>query len=100
MQSGCAILISKLIITSAGVPYVKVHHDILLILEDMFKESKVAEVVPEILSTSYLGPDPAKFALSKAQIYEPNCAKSGTSRTLLVAIAFGCSLVLSIMGLR
>ncbi|KAL3770554.1 hypothetical protein ACHAWU_007826 [Discostella pseudostelligera] len=94
-SNGCAIVISKLLVTSVGVPNVEAHHDILLVLNDLFKEKRVVEVMPEVLATSYLGPDPKELELSTLRNFETNSAGiSGAYHTTLVVILLICSLIL------
>lgn len=94
-SNGCAIVISKLLVTSVGVPNVEAHHDILLVLNDLFKEKRVVEVMPEVLATSYLGPDPNELELSTIRNFETISAGiSGAYHTTLVVILLICSLIL------
>jgi hypothetical protein len=60
---GCAVLSTKLLVTSIGVPVNKVHSDVLMLLNDAFKEGAFAEIIPELVLTAYVGPDPEEYQL-------------------------------------
>ncbi|KAL3826888.1 hypothetical protein ACHAXA_000856 [Cyclostephanos tholiformis] len=89
----CAILNTKLLVTSIGVPILKVRADMLTILSDAFRENIFLELIPELSATSYLGPDPDALVLSAETEYAMN-AESGASKGLIVAFSFGCALLL------
>ena len=61
------MLNSKLLATAVGSTpeksTEKIHHDILEVLADAFKEGMFLEFLPEILTISFLGPDPNSPAL-------------------------------------
>jgi hypothetical protein len=90
---GCAILNTKLLVTSIGVPISKVHTDILTLLSDAFRENIFLEFIPELLAASYLGPDPEALILS-AETEDAIDAKSGASKTLVVVFSLGCAILL------
>jgi hypothetical protein len=89
----CAILNTKLLVTSIGVPNSKVHTDILNLLSAAFREKIFIEFVPELLTTSYLGPDPEALTLpSEAEVVVN--AESRASKTLVVMFSLGCAMLL------
>ena len=89
----CAILNTKLLVTSIGVPNTKVHTDVLKLLSDAFREEIFLEFIPELLTASYLGPDPEALILSSEAEDAVN-AESGASKTLVAVFSLGCALLL------
>ena len=89
----CAILNTKLLVTSIGVPNAKVHTDVLKLLSDAFREEIFLEFMPELLTASYLGPDPEALILSSEAEDAVN-AESGASKTLVAVFSLGCALLL------
>ena len=90
------MLTTELLVTTNtnGVPKSQVHRDILTVLEDAFKENVFTELIPEIVTTSYLGPNPEAVTFEKT--VEVQGSESGTSmKTLAVAIfSLGSALIL------
>ena len=84
---------TKLLVTSIGVPNSKVHTDILKLLSDAFREEIFLEFIPELLTASYLGPDPEALILSLETEDAVN-AESGASKTLVVLFSLGCAMLL------
>ncbi len=80
--------------TSVGVPISTVHDDILTILSDAFRENIFLEFIPELLATSYLGPDPDAVLLSAEAEDVVDDVESGASKSLIVAFSVGCALLL------
>ena len=90
------MLTTELLVTTNTnrVPKSQVHRDILTVLEDAFKENVFTELIPEIVTTSYLGPNPEAVTFEKT--VEVQGSESGTSmKTLAVAIfSLGSALIL------
>ena len=84
--------------TNNGVPISQVHRDILTVLEDALKENVFTEFIPEVVTTSYLGPNPEAVTLSSEETANVQASEhsGGTSmKTLAVAIfSLGCALIL------
>ena len=99
---GCEILNTRLLVTSIGAPISKVHTDILTVLSDAFRENIFIEFIPELLDTSFLGPDPEAMTVSAAaadaddSADADNAAGSDTTRTWVVALTIGCSMLIII----
>jgi hypothetical protein len=96
---GCAVLNTKLLITSIGMPPQKMHHDILLILANAFKENVFIEFIPELITAVYLGPDPDILVSSAAGGTEETHIESGkddvsSKTTVIILFAIGCSVLL------
>ncbi len=89
----CAIMNTKLLVTSTGVPNSKVHTDVLKLLSDAFREEIFLEFIPELLTASYLGPDPEAFMVLSETEDAVN-AESGASKTLVVVFSLGCAILL------
>lgn len=90
---GCAILYSKLLVTSVGpAPTQEVHRDVLMVLEDAFKEGAFTEFIPELVTTSYLGPDIDAATLSAEASSDAIDAGYGGSHQAL-AIIFSASCI-------
>lgn len=92
---GCAILTSKMLVTSVGVSVADVHRDILEVLADGFRENVLIEFLPELLSTSYLGPDLDAIALSSSGTEESGEA-SGSNSSVVAAVLF--SVFFAVLG--
>ncbi len=95
----CAILNTKLLVTSAGVSKSEVHHTILLALTSALNQSKFIESIPNLTTTSYLGPDPESLPLSSASLAAGMRMAGNTSAASGIAISIGCSLLLLIAAL-
>ena len=83
------MLSTKLLVTSVGVPINKVHSDVLMLLNDAFQEGAFVDIIPELLVTSYLGPDPEEFVVETVAL-PPSNSEGGTkksSRTIAVSFS-------------
>jgi hypothetical protein len=95
----CAILNTKLLVTSAGASKSEVHHTILLALTNALNQSKFIESIPNLTTTSYLGPDPESMTLPSASPATGMRMAGGTTTASVIAISIGCSLLLLISAL-
>jgi len=100
---GCAVLTTHLLVTTAGgaVPVPKMHNVILTVIVDAFSENIFAEFIPELLSTSYLGPDPGALTFSNKQTTLEERQKThagvgtrGFSSTAVIFLSLGSVLLL------
>jgi len=66
-ESGCAVLNTKLLVTSSGLATSNAHRDILSVLQEAFKESVFTEFIPELTTTLYLGPEPVVFSFVESE---------------------------------
>jgi len=66
-EQGCGVLNTKLLITSSGLATSHVHRDILSVLQESFKEGMFTEFIPELTTTSYLGPEPEVFSFIESE---------------------------------
>ena len=81
------MLSTKVLVTSVGVPINKVHSDVLMLLNDAFQQGAFVDIIPELLVTSYLGPDPEEFVET---VLPPSNTEGGTknsSRTIAVSFS-------------
>ena len=90
---------TKLLVTSAGVSQSEVHHTILLALTSALNQSKFIESIPNLTTTSYLGPDPESLPLSSASLATGMRMAGSTSAASGIVISIGCSLLLLIAAL-
>jgi hypothetical protein len=87
---GCIMLSTKLLVTSVGVPIIKVHSDVLMLLNDAFQEGAFVDIIPELLVTSYLGPDPEEFTVA----LPPSNSEGGTKKSSrTIAVSFSIAVV-------
>jgi hypothetical protein len=89
LAKDCAILTNKLLVTSVGVPIPEVHREILLLLSDAFQESIFVEFIPELVTTSYLGPDPEALIIDTGNALK---AENATSKALVVVFSIGLAM--------
>jgi len=66
-EQGCGVLNTKLLITSSGLSTSDVHRDILSVLQEAFKEGVFTEFIPELITTSYLGPEFEVFSFVESE---------------------------------
>ena len=83
-----------LVTTTSDIPMLEVHRDILKTLEAAFEENLFAEHIPEVVTTSYLGPEPDSLDLVLEA--EKGAAESGSSssNTVAVIVSFVCVMLL------
>ena len=95
----CAILNTKLLVTSGGRSKSEVHRTILLALTNALNQSKFIESIPNLTTTSYLGPDPESMTLSSKSLVAGMRVAGGRTTASVIAISIGCSLLLLISAL-
>lgn len=89
------MLNSKLLVSSTGAPISEVHHDILMVVSDAFREHVFLEFIPELVGTAYLGPDPDALMLSAKETDDTNVESgSGSSNTVTIIISVCCAVLL------
>ena len=101
-EQGCGVLNTKLLITSSGLATSHVHRDILSVLQESFKEGVFTEFIPELTTTSYLGPEPEVFLFveSEETINEENNAAGIIFRvSCAFLILFGVSVVVLVASM-
>ncbi|KAL9187715.1 hypothetical protein ACHAXT_006093 [Thalassiosira profunda] len=81
---GCAVLTSKLLVTSTGEPIVEVHQNVLLVLAEAFQQNIFLEVVPELIASDFLGPSLDSVTLSLTS----QGAETGSGSSTTVAVLF------------
>ena len=87
------MLSTKLLVTSVGVPINKVHSDVLMLLNDAFQEGAFVDIIPELLVTSYLGPDPEEFVVETVAV-PPSTSEGGTKKSSrTIAVSFSIAVV-------
>lgn len=93
---GCAILSSKLFISSIGVPVAKVHSEIIEMLSYAIREETFVDFIPELLTTTYLGPDPEALTFSENTVIK--AGRSDSINTWVIALSVvGFSIVLLLL---
>jgi hypothetical protein len=79
-------------VSSIGVPVAKVHSDIIEILSYAIREETFVDFIPELLTTTFLGPDPHALTFENTVI---NTERSDIINPwLIVLYAVGFSIVL------
>ena len=93
---GCAILSTKLFVSSVGVPISKVYSDIIGMLSYAIREETFVDFIPELLATSFLGPDPqAPTLVLASENAIINAGRRDVINTWVIALSVvGCSIVL------
>lgn len=87
---GCALLKTKLLITSIGTkPTSEVHRDILMLLSDAFAGDDFIEFIPDLMTASYLGPNPEAITLSDSTATEDESRNNMS----ILAIVFSVSCI-------
>lgn len=87
------MLSTKLLVTSVGVPINKVHSDVLMLLNDALQEGAFVDIIPELLVTSYLGPDPEEFVVETVAL-PPSNSEGGTKKSSrTIAVSFSIAIV-------
>ena len=86
-----------LISTTSSTSTSKVHHTILHALQDAFKKNVFTEFIPELLTTSYLGPEPEVSTLSSSNSTEETHVYSSSYIGSIVVVSLGCAMLLLIL---
>jgi len=90
---GCVVLNTKVLVTSMGVSVSDIHRDILAVLKDAFEENILVEYTPEILTTSYVGPDPDAMNLPGAENEQMTDIGRGSSKKTLAILISVCCMI-------
>ena len=94
---GCEILSSKLVVSSIGVPISKVHSDIIEMLSYAIREETFVDFIPELLTTTFLGPDPEALTLDSENAVI-NTGRSDSINAWVIALSVvGFSIVLLLL---
>lgn len=75
------MLSTKLLVTSVGIPVNTVHRDVLLLLNDAFREGAFVAIIPELILTAYVGPDPEEYQLQAPSVMSPTSGPEGGSQS-------------------
>ena len=95
----CAVMNTKLLVTSTSASVSEVHRTVLLALANSLNGNKMDESIPNLTATSYIGPDPESLTLS-ASLANNMIESRGASTTPVIAISIGCSFLLLILALN
>ena len=88
------MLSTKLLVTSVGVPVNKVHRDVLMLMNDAFKEGAFVGIIPELILTAYIGPDLEEYQLQAPSIMSPTRNQEGESQSSrVVALTFSLTVI-------
>ena len=91
------MLETELLVTTTGsVSTSDVHHNILHALQDAFKKNVFTEFIPELLTTSYLGPEPDVSTLLSKSAEETHVYSSSYIGSIIV-VSLGCAMLLLIL---
>eukprot|EP00985_Skeletonema_marinoi_P028923 scaffold26306_cov116-Skeletonema_marinoi.AAC.1 len=92
---GCAVLSTKILVTSVGVPTSVVHRDVLMLLNDAFKEGAFVGIIPELILTAYVGPDPEEYQLQAQPATSSTSIQEGESQSSrVIALSFSLTVIL------
>ena len=95
-STGCAIWRTRIVITSLGLPVSEVRHDTLLSLLKSLNNGTFAFVkyMPDIISTTYLGPHPDAWTIAKLENVDKHPPqKEGTTTLLIITVSIGVACV-------
>ncbi|KAL3763820.1 hypothetical protein ACHAWU_001880 [Discostella pseudostelligera] len=95
----CAVMNTKLLVTSTSASLSEVHRTVLLALANSLNGNKMDESIPNLTATSYIGPDPESLTLS-ASLANNMIESRGASTTPVIAVSIGCSFLLLILALN
>lgn len=88
------MLSTKILITSVGVPVNKVHRDVLMLLNDAFKEGAFVGLIPDLILTAYVGPDLEEYQLQASSKMTPTSSQEGGSQSSrVVALSFSLTVI-------
>ena len=88
---------SKLFVSSIGVPISKVHSDIIEMLSYAIREETFVDFIPELLTTTFLGPDPEALTLDSENAVI-NTGRSDSINAWVIALSVvGFSIVLLLL---
>jgi hypothetical protein len=87
------MLSTKLLVTSVGVPINKIHSDVLMLLNGAFQQGAFVDIIPELLVTTYLGPDPEELVVETVAL-PPSNSEGGTKKSSrTIAVSFSIAVV-------
>ena len=90
---GCAVLSTTLYVTtSPGADGPRVHRDVLTVLDDALRGDAFVGAVPDVVVTSYLGPDPEAASLAPLDGPDP------LSRARVAGIALAATLCVAVLA--
>ena len=93
------MLSTKLLVTSVGLPVNTVHRDVLLLLNDAFKEGAFVSIIPELILTAYVGPDPEEYQLqSPSAVSSTGNQEGGSQSSRVIALSISITVIV-ILGL-
>lgn len=91
---GCAVLSTKLLVTLVGVPVNTVHRDVLLLLNDAFKEGAFVSIIPELILTAYVGPDVSQYESQVPSVMSSTGSPEGGSlSSRVIALSFSVAAI-------
>lgn len=99
---GCAVLSTKLLVTTKNTAVSDVHNDILTVLMEAMNNDTFVSLLPELMFTSYLGPDIVRevsIAKTVSAEEEIESSPSNTHGVVLVAISAFLILITGFMVL-
>ena len=101
LAQSCVVLSTKLLVTSNdGASISEAHRDILTVLQDAFDEGTFIEFIPELITSSYLGPEPAEafsFIESEEAVGSSSAAVIVSRVSCAFLIMFGVGVLLLVL---
>jgi len=96
---GCVMLETELLVTTIDSTSTseEVHHNILHSLQDAFKKNVFTEFMPELITTSYLGPEPDVSMLSSSKSTDETHVYSSSYIGSIIVVSLGCAMLLLIL---
>ena len=93
------MLETELLVTTTGssTSTLEVHHNILHALQDAFKKNVFTEFIPELLTTSYLGPEPDVSTLSSSKSTDETHVYSSSYIGSIIVVSLGCAMLLLVL---
>ena len=85
---------TKIIVTSVGVPVNRVHHDILMLLNEAFREGAFVAIIPELILTSYVGPDLEEYQLqAQTVLLSTSSQEEERQSSRIIALSFSVTVI-------
>ncbi|KAL7525920.1 hypothetical protein ACHAWF_001565 [Thalassiosira exigua] len=99
-QAGyCSILTTKMLVTSANLPMVVAHHDVLAVIAIALDQNSFSEFLPEQTTTAYLGPNLDSPTLSMPLAEEATNDARRTSPIATVTAVLSIGVILSAIAI-
>mmetsp|Transcript_22807 Transcript_22807/g.40886 ORF Transcript_22807/g.40886 Transcript_22807/m.40886 type:complete len:162 (-) Transcript_22807:57-542(-) len=91
ISQGCAVWNTRLVIASVGLSVSEVHRDTLIALSNSLNNGTFVEYVPDLISTTYLGPQPDAQIIHEPEPSDDNYRPSGSTAISLLVPLLGAA---------